>query len=161
MHCFWCFMLPLIIKISVMSQCRFFMAVQCTNSYKPRSLLLFLTDSTCTCQNDAALSWLNDDVDWHWLLADGHQTQESGNTNTNFKLTVLRQRLHCTPFVHCLQGVHCVLLLLLLRLPWQNSWCHCRHIQWRCHAEEMLATRFRRIRPIRTAFRCRHQLLYL
>ena len=50
-----------------LTQCKIFVVVQYTNH--ACSLLLFLTDWTCTCQIAAALSWLTDD--WTcWLTSD-------------------------------------------------------------------------------------------
>ena len=45
-------------------------------SKETHSHLLCLTDSTCTCQTDTALSWLTNDSHWHRLnlLTDGRHT---------------------------------------------------------------------------------------
>ena len=113
-HCFMCPLSNCTFKISIVCHCRFSWLIR----RKTRSLLLFLTDSTCTA---VLTNW------WSWLtqteLAGWQQTHESlSRTWKNWKQ--LRQPPHCTPVVYCLQRVQ-YLLQLLMRLPWQKN---CHHI---------------------------------
>ena len=94
------------------------------------------------------------DTNWTcWLTADARvRTTQAQIWNS------LRQLQQCS-IIHLLQRVH-RWLLLLMRLPWQNSCSHSSHLMttpW-----DTLAKSLPRNCPIRTAlqFQCRYQRLY-
>ena len=88
------------------------------------SRFLFLL-ITCTCWT---AQWLGHY--WCWLtqnlltVSDWQQMHESGNIQI---CKWLRQLPHHTQVVHCLETLHCWLLLLMCQ-PWQNSCCQSSHL---------------------------------
>ena len=92
--------------------------------------------------------------------ADWQQTHKSGKHKLKFETHSdrLRQLPQCS-IIHLVQRVH-RWLLLLMRLPWQNSCSHSSHLMttpW-----DALPKSLPRNCPIRTAlqFQCRYQRLY-